>query len=78
VRFQLAESVDLPDRLRQGAKIDGGSIELETQDPTRLLYDLTSWAVQAGLSLEALVVTRPSLEDVYLEITEGPAVEAAP
>jgi ABC-2 type transport system ATP-binding protein len=78
VRFQLAESVDLPERLRQGAKIDGGSIELETQDPTRLLYDLTSWAVQAGLSLEALVVTRPSLEDVYLEITEGPAVEAAP
>jgi ABC-2 type transport system ATP-binding protein len=76
VRFQLAELVDLPERLRQGARIDGGVIELETQDPTRLLYDLTTWAVQAGVSLEALEVTRPSLEDVYLEITQGPAAGA--
>lgn len=78
VRFQLAESVDLPERLRQGAKVDEGVIELETQDPTRLLYDLTSWAVQAGVKLEAIEVTRPTLEDVYLEITEGPAAEATP
>ncbi len=78
VRFQLAESVDLPEQLRQGARIDGGVTELETQDPTRLLYDLTTWAVQAGVSLEALEVTRPSLEDVYLEITQGPAAEATP
>src|SRR5712692_7810676 len=78
VRFQLADSVDLPERLRQGARIDGGGVELETPDPTRLLYDLTSWAVQAGVSLEALEVTRPSLEDVYLEITQGPAAEATP
>jgi ABC-2 type transport system ATP-binding protein len=78
VRFQLAQSVDLPDRLRQGARIDGGTIELETQDPTRLLYELTSWAVQAGVSLEGLEVTRPSLEDVYLEITEDAATRATP
>jgi ABC-2 type transport system ATP-binding protein len=78
VRFQLAESVNLPERLGEGARIEGGVIELETQDPTRLLYDLTAWAVQAGVALEALEVTRPSLEDVYLEITKGPAVEAAP
>jgi ABC-2 type transport system ATP-binding protein len=73
VRFQLAGTVDLPERLRQGAKIEGGTIELETEDPTRLLYELTSWAVQAGVSLEGIEVTRPSLEDVYLEITQGEA-----
>jgi ABC-2 type transport system ATP-binding protein len=73
VRFQLAATVDLPGRLRQDAKIEGGTIELETQDPTRLLYELTSWAVQAGVSLEGIEVTRPSLEDVYLEITQGEA-----
>jgi ABC-2 type transport system ATP-binding protein len=78
VRFQLAQSADLSDRLRQGARIDGGTIELETQDPTRLLYELTSWAVQAGVSLEGLEVTRPSLEDVYLEITEDAATRATP
>jgi ABC-2 type transport system ATP-binding protein len=73
VRFQLAATVDLPGRLQQDAKIEGGTIELETQDPTRLLYELTSWAVQAGVSLEGIEVTRPSLEDVYLEITQGEA-----
>jgi ABC-2 type transport system ATP-binding protein len=73
VRFQLAESVDFPERLRQGAKIEGGTIEVDTHDPTRLLYELTSWAVQAGVSLEGIEVTRPSLEDVYLEITQGEA-----
>jgi ABC-2 type transport system ATP-binding protein len=73
VRFQLARVSDLPERLRKGAKIDGDSIELETQDPTRLLYELTSWAVQAAVSLEGIEVTRPTLEDVYLEITQGEA-----
>jgi ABC-2 type transport system ATP-binding protein len=73
VRFQLAATVELPERLRQGSKIEAGTIELETQDPTRLLYELTSWAVQAGVSLGGIEVTRPSLEDVYLEITQGEA-----
>jgi ABC-2 type transport system ATP-binding protein len=78
VRFQLADSVELPERLRQNAKVDGGSVELQTQDPTRLLYDLTSWAVQAGISLDGLEVSRPSLEDVYLQITEGTPTEGTP
>jgi ABC-2 type transport system ATP-binding protein len=73
VRFQLAATVELPEQLRQGSKIEAGTIELETQDPTRLLYELTSWAVQAGVSLGGIEVTRPSLEDVYLEITQGEA-----
>jgi ABC-2 type transport system ATP-binding protein len=73
VRFQLAATVELPERLRQGSTIEAGTIELETQDPTRLLYELTSWAVQAGVSLGGIEVTRPSLEDVYLEITQGEA-----
>ena len=77
VRFQLpAGTVELPERLRAGARIDSGIVELETKDPTRTLYDLTSWAVQAGISLDGLEVTRPSLEDVYLEITRE--VAAAP
>jgi ABC-2 type transport system ATP-binding protein len=73
VRFQLAKPADLPESMRQRAQIDGNSIELETQDPTSLLYELTSWAVQAGVSLEGIEVTRPTLEDVYLEITQGEA-----
>ena len=76
VRFQLPASVDLPESLRQGARVDGGIIEIETGNPTRTLYDVTSWAVQAGLSLDGLEVTRPTLEDVYLEITKDAEVKA--
>lgn len=71
VRFQLPSSVKMPATLRQGAKVNGDSVELETRDPTRTLYDLTSWAVQAGISLDGLEVSRPTLEDAYLEITKG-------
>ena len=51
-------------------KNDGEFVEIQTQDPTPVLYGLTSWAVQRNLSFEGLEVTRPSLEDVYLQITE--------
>ena len=70
VRFQLPASAHLPDALRQGARVEGAGVELDTHDPTRTLYELTSWAVQAGLTLEGLEVNRPTLEDVYLEITQ--------
>jgi ABC-2 type transport system ATP-binding protein len=76
VRFQLPTVAPLPDHIRTTAKIAGDLVEIETDDPTRTLYDLTSWAVQANVSLEGLEVTRPSLEDVYLEITKDAAVKS--
>ena len=48
---------------------DGTPHEEEVEDPTRLLHELTSAAVAAGRTLHDLTVTRPSLEDVYLELT---------
>jgi ABC-2 type transport system ATP-binding protein len=41
----------------------------ETDDPTTLLHELTSAALARGERLEELSVTRPTLEDVYLELT---------
>jgi ABC-2 type transport system ATP-binding protein len=73
VRFQLPAGSELPERLRAVAHIDDNVVELEAKDPTRTLYDVTSWAVQAGISLEGLEITRPSLEDVYLDITKDAA-----
>jgi ABC-2 type transport system ATP-binding protein len=70
VRFRIPSTAALPDSLRDAANLDADSVELETRDPTRTLFELTSWAVQSGVSLEGLQVTRPSLEDVYLEITK--------
>jgi ABC-2 type transport system ATP-binding protein len=47
----------------------GKRIERQTEDPTRLLNDLTTEALEKGEQLEELSVGRPTLEDVYLELT---------
>jgi len=39
-----------------------------TDSPTATLAILTSWAVGRGVELESLSVTRPSLQDTYLEL----------
>jgi ABC-2 type transport system ATP-binding protein len=51
---------------RNGA---GELVEVETDDPTRTLHELTSEALARGELLEELSVGRPTLEDVYLELT---------
>jgi ABC-2 type transport system ATP-binding protein len=43
--------------------------ERETDDPTGLLHELTGAALARGERLDELTVSRPSLEDVYLELT---------
>ena len=48
---------------------DGTRRTHETDDPTTLLHDLTADALARGERLEDLSVTRPSLEEVYLELT---------
>jgi ABC-2 type transport system ATP-binding protein len=47
----------------------GRLVQHETDDPTVLLHDLTERALAEGRRLEALSVGRPSLEEVYLELT---------
>jgi ABC-2 type transport system ATP-binding protein len=48
----------------------------ELEDPTALLHQLTSAALARGEALQDLSVTRPSLEDVYLELTAEEPEEA--
>jgi ABC-2 type transport system ATP-binding protein len=70
--------------VREGspAELTGGSVETEiryrrdgtdvverTAEPTRRLHELTAAALERGEELEGLEVRRPSLEDVYLELT---------
>ena len=47
----------------------GDLVELETEDPTALLHELAGEALAEGRRLEELSVGRPTLEDVYLELT---------
>jgi ABC-2 type transport system ATP-binding protein len=55
----------------------GRRVEHETADPTALLHELTAAALARGELLEELSVSRPSLEDVYLQLTAEEALGAA-
>ena len=70
--------------IREGtpAELTGGGSETEirfrrngevvveqTSEPTRRLHELTAAALERGEELEGLEVRRPTLEEVYLELT---------
>jgi ABC-2 type transport system ATP-binding protein len=72
VSFRLpngARLADLPGDLPDGLRQEEDLVLLRTTTPTRALHTLTGWALARGEELEALAVTRPSLEDVYLRLT---------
>jgi len=52
---------------------NGEQVALETEEPVRVLHELTAEALRDGLELDGLEVHRPTLEDVYLSLTEKPA-----
>jgi ABC-2 type transport system ATP-binding protein len=74
LRFRLPAAAAPPPELA-GTTMADGVTELVPDDLTLTLNRLTGWAIEHGVSLADLEVVRPSLEDVYLELT-GP--EAAP
>ncbi len=49
---------------------NGREVVLETDHPTEVLHELTAKALAENRELEGLAVTRPTLEDVYLSLTE--------
>src|ERR1700759_4512601 len=65
---------DLGEREKAAATIryraaEGAEVSIETLDPVRELNRITADAMERGEELEGLEVTRPSLEDVYLDLT---------
>ena len=52
---------------------NGREIVLETDGPTRVLHELTARALAESRELEGLQVRRPSLEEVYLSLTDEEA-----
>jgi len=49
---------------------NGEFVVVETDEPTRVLHELTEAAIRRGEELEGLEVRRPSLEEVYLSLTQ--------
>jgi ABC-2 type transport system ATP-binding protein len=63
------DSPELPHELAARAVVGNGTVQLRSEQPMRELHDLTGWALTHGIELQALSVARPTLEDVYLELT---------
>jgi ABC-2 type transport system ATP-binding protein len=78
IRFRMPDAVghgQLPGGVTAAidAGTDGGPpglVVLRTLEPVAVLNQLTAWALDRDVELIGLEVTRPSLEDVYLEVTE--------
>ena len=67
IAFTAATSEAIPiDGLHVG---ENGRMEIRSDDPTRDLNALTGWAIDREIDLVDLTVARPTLEDVYLELT---------
>jgi ABC-2 type transport system ATP-binding protein len=76
IRFTLPDGTaadELPPELRALVSDDGGRVTLTTQTPLVHVGALAEWALARGIDLPDLDVRRPTLEDVYLELTEEPA-----
>ena len=54
---------------------NGSEVVVATEEPTRVLHELTAQALADGVELEGLEVHRRSLEDVYLELTRDEGAE---
>jgi ABC-2 type transport system ATP-binding protein len=68
VRYRLPAHTTPPSGLAGSARPDSFT-EFTTDDITRALHTLTGWAIENGVGLDGLEVSRPSLEDVYLALT---------
>jgi ABC-2 type transport system ATP-binding protein len=76
IRFTLPEGTEadaLPPELRTLLAGEDGRVVLTTETPLVHVRTLAEWALERGLDLPDLDVRRPTLEEVYLELTEAQA-----
>ena len=64
---------DLPAPAGGTWRTEGRRAELTCRAAVPALHRLTAWALEAGLDLPDLTVSRPTLEDVYLELVKDAA-----
>jgi ABC-2 type transport system ATP-binding protein len=68
IRYRVPGGTKPPGELA-GVADTSGFTTVTSADPVRDLHRLTGWALESGVELDGLEVTRPSLEDVYLSLT---------
>jgi ABC-2 type transport system ATP-binding protein len=68
IRYRVPDGTNPPGELA-GVADPSGFRTVTSADSVRDLHRLTGWALESGVELDGLEVTRPSLEDVYLSLT---------
>ena len=63
----------LPEDLGAEQAGNSGRYTITTSTPTRSLHQITGWAVEQGIELQELSVSRPSLEDLFIELANPQA-----
>jgi ABC-2 type transport system ATP-binding protein len=73
IRFRLPAGLDAadlpPDVVSNLTAARGSRVEARTRDPLGLLGALATWAAARGLEFNELEVARPTLEEVYFQLT---------
>ncbi len=78
IRYKLAENAPpMPENLDGGSLQPDGHFLLVTDYPTKALHELTSWATTEGVELQELSVTRPSLEDLFIQLAKSGGTDEA-
>jgi ABC-2 type transport system ATP-binding protein len=76
VRFRLPEGVTV-EQLRavvhEELATSGSEVSFRTDNAQKALYELTGWAEHQHVQLADLEVQRPTLEDIFLQLTQEPA-----
>ena len=74
ISFRLPDAVEtgeLPIPPGDELHLEGELVEVRTAQPTATVAVLGRWAVDHDLELAQLEVHRPTLEDIYLRLTDG-------
>jgi ABC-2 type transport system ATP-binding protein len=69
IRYLTPEGASPPDGLTWTLAANGFT-EIASADVVADLHRLTGWALKNAITLDGLEVTRPTLEDVYLQLTD--------
>jgi ABC-2 type transport system ATP-binding protein len=69
IRFEPPPGCSLDDLPVTAVPGEDGLVTVESTEPTGTLHRLTDWALRRDTVLARLTVDRPSLEDVYLQLT---------
>ena len=76
IRFVLPDDVRPVELPVVPSGLDGRTVEIVTDDEVKILAGILNWALDGGVEIRGLSVTRTPLEDIYLDLTRSNADEA--